>query len=42
MDFEIKVNNIFMTKSYDIDDSEKVLMIMNWLGYKKQFFSFQH
>ena len=34
INFEMEVNNIFMIGSYDVDDSEKVLMTMKWLGHK--------
>ena len=30
----MKVENIFMTRSYDITDSKKVPLIMNWLGHE--------
>ena len=32
MGFKIEVNNIFMTKTYELEESEKVPIIMNWLG----------
>ena len=28
----MKVRNIFMTKSYDVSDSERVAIIMSWIG----------
>ena len=28
----MKVRNIFMTKSYDVSDSEGVPIIMSWIG----------
>ena len=32
LNFEMEVQNIFMTKSYDISDILRVSIIMNWLG----------
>ena len=30
--FGMEVKNFLMAKSYDIPDSERVLIVMNWLG----------
>ena len=32
--FKIEVRNIFMAKFYIIEESEKVLIIMSWLGHE--------
>ena len=32
INIEMEVNNIFMMKSYDIENCCKVLLVMNWLG----------
>ena len=33
--FEIRVKNIFMTNRYNIQESERVLKILNWLGKER-------
>ena len=38
LNFEMQIKDIFMTKSYDISDSERVPVVMNWLEYEGLYF----
>ena len=34
LNLEMEIKNIFISKSYDIHDSERVPITMSWLGHK--------
>ena len=38
LDFEMVVKHIFMIKSHDISDSERVPLIKNWLEFDRLHF----